>query len=225
MQSRRRRCRGQSRPSREGKMATISGTIITPDICLEVLKKEIDEKQLVGNIVEIAKYPKAKFDAAKHHPKYQKDGGKDREKGWRYSPSPGPTHAPTAKADIPIKEHWDPNDPLHITDFVSQHRVKQVYIDNGSKVNMIHEHCLHQQPIEWKTTSSHRAIAHYKGDNKGDRILGCQSPGRAQHSLKLACAFPAATILSTLHGVLKFNMSDGSAMVLTTKTEVGHDVQ
>nr|KAJ0226160.1 hypothetical protein LSAT_V11C100030910 [Lactuca sativa] len=45
-----------------------------------VLKREIDEKQLVGNIVDIAKELRAKFDEDEHQPKNQKDGGKGHER-------------------------------------------------------------------------------------------------------------------------------------------------
>ena len=38
-----------------------------------MLKREIDEKQLVGNIVDIKKDLMEKFNEDKHHPKQQKD--------------------------------------------------------------------------------------------------------------------------------------------------------
>lgn len=50
----------------------------------------------------------------------------------------------------PRLEQWDPNDPLHVTGFVGQHRVEQVYIDNVNSVNVIYKHCLRQLPIDWK---------------------------------------------------------------------------
>ena len=55
-----------------------------------VLKREIDEKQIVGIIVDIAKDLREKFDEDKHQPKNQKDEGRDREKRAKILSITGP---------------------------------------------------------------------------------------------------------------------------------------
>ncbi|CAI9284755.1 unnamed protein product [Lactuca saligna] len=80
-------------------------TKMQSSLLTHVEKWEIDEKQLVGNIVDIAKDLKPKFDEDKHHPKNQKDGGKDHQKGKRYSQSPSFAHVSTAKADAKVQEY------------------------------------------------------------------------------------------------------------------------
>nr|KAJ0195581.1 hypothetical protein LSAT_V11C700343870 [Lactuca sativa] len=134
-----------------------------------VLKREIDKKQLVGNIVDIAKDLRAKFNGDKHQPKNQKDGGKGNERRVEILTITGPHSCNNRHSqhigtkvyhqnilniaffmNVPRPEYWDLNDPFHITDFSSQNRVEQVYIDTGSRVNVIYEHCLRQLPIEWK---------------------------------------------------------------------------
>ncbi|KAL7589191.1 hypothetical protein Lser_V15G38099 [Lactuca serriola] len=126
-----------------------------------VLKHEINEKQLVGNIVDIAKDLNAKFDEGKHQPKNKKDRGKDHERRVKILTITGPRscsnrqnlhvgakvyHQNILNIEFsminPRPKHWDTNDPLHITSFISQNRVEQVYIDTGSRVNVIYEHCL-----------------------------------------------------------------------------------
>lgn len=44
----------------------------------------------------------------------------------------------------------DSNDLLHTVGFIGQKQVECVYIDNGSRVNVIYEHCLRRLPLEWK---------------------------------------------------------------------------
>lgn len=110
-----------------------------------------------------------KFNEDKHHPKQQKDWGNDCEKrveiltitGPRpytnresWYPDAGPYRQNILNiaflVNDPRPEPWDPNDTLHITGFVSQHSVEQVYIDNRTRVNMIYNYCLRQLQIKWK---------------------------------------------------------------------------
>nr|KAJ0209555.1 hypothetical protein LSAT_V11C400157750 [Lactuca sativa] len=148
-------------------------------------------------------------------------------------------------------EHWDPNYPLHITVFVSQLRVEQVYIDNGSRVNVIYQHYLRQLPIKWKEylqppsqgplvgfTSHHIwptgtvrlpfTLTSHDEAKEITRALEFSVVDRpTEHNILLArpALFQLQAIPSTLHGVLKFNTSDGSATVVVTKPKIGHDVE
>nr|KAJ0198857.1 hypothetical protein LSAT_V11C600334800 [Lactuca sativa] len=127
-----------------------------------MLKREIDEKQLVRNIVDNAKELRTNFNEYKHQHRNKKDGGKDHDKRPEMLTITGPhpcsnCQSQQANATVynqnmlniafsmsdPIPKHWDPNDPLYIIGFISQKHVKHV-------VNVIYEHCLWWLPIEWK---------------------------------------------------------------------------
>lgn len=235
-----------------------------------VLTWEIDEKELVGNIVDLAKYLREKFDENKHQPKNQKDGGKNHERRAKILTITGPhpcnncqsRHEGTGVYDQnilniafsmndPRTENWDPNEPLHITSFVSQHHVEQVYIDNGSRVNVIYEHCLRQLPIDWRkhlqppcqgplveftghniwpTGIVRLPFTLFSHDREKEITTGLEFSvvdRPTEHNILLGrpALFQLQAIPSTLHGVLKFNMSDRSTTVMATKPANGCDAQ
>ncbi|KAL7611781.1 uncharacterized protein LOC111900908 [Lactuca sativa] len=235
-----------------------------------VLKREIDEKQPVGNIVDKERYLREKFGEDKHQLKNQNDGGRDREKRVEILSITGPcpctnrqSRYPDARPyhqnilniafsmNDPRPKHWDPNDPLHITSFVSRHRIEQLYIDYGSRVNVIYKHCLSQLPIEWIEylqplcqgllvgfTSHHIwqtgtvrllfALVRHDREKEITRVLDfsvVNCPAEHNILLGLPALFQLRAIPSTIHGIIKFSTSDGSATIMANKPANKCDAQ
>ncbi|KAL7613291.1 hypothetical protein Lser_V15G09109 [Lactuca serriola] len=117
-----------------------------------VLKKEMEEKQLKGDLVKIARSLRAKFDAknAKNAPRegvQPKEIFMIRNKRSREAQSPnrwvpGPlARTLTFSTQDPRPEGWRGDNPLVIQASIKDVTIHRVYVDTGSSAYIIYEHC------------------------------------------------------------------------------------
>ncbi|XP_023754008.1 uncharacterized protein LOC111902400 [Lactuca sativa] len=126
-----------------------------------VLKKEMEEKQLKGDLVEIARSLRAKFDAenAKNTPREgvqpkeifmirskKSREEKQREQGnIRHS-----VRALTFSVQDPRPEGWRGDNPLVIQASIRDVTIHRVYVDTRSSADIIYEHCFWLLPDRLK---------------------------------------------------------------------------
>nr|KAJ0224493.1 hypothetical protein LSAT_V11C100030900 [Lactuca sativa] len=127
----------------------------------------------------------------------------------------------------PRPGHWHPNDPFHIIGFISQNHVKHVDIDNGT----IMLHLQQQGPLVgftghgiWPTGTIMLpfTLVSHDGTKQVTRVLEfLVFDYVAEHNILLGrpTLFQLQVIPSTLHGIIKFSTSDGSATVVATRPD------
>lgn len=131
-----------------------------------LLKKEIKEKQLKGNLSNIGKDMRSKFDADQKNIQAKKDIGKRQEKKSdsftitrprkRSEPYEVEDNIEVLSINIlnmtfstedPRPPNWDPRGPLLVTGYIHQTKVYSLYIDNGSSTDILYKHCFRKLSI------------------------------------------------------------------------------
>ncbi|KAI3493481.1 hypothetical protein L1887_41873 [Cichorium endivia] len=133
-----------------------------------MLKREMEEKQLKGNLVETAKKLREQYEANRNTGKNKKDG-QGIERGLeilairtshkRISHASDEVECPLQKnlnldfsVNDPRPDNWQGDDPLIIVGYVKNVKIHRVYIDTGSAADIIHEHCFNLLPQVIKDT-------------------------------------------------------------------------
>ena len=121
----------------------------------------MEEKQLKGDLVEIARSLRAKFDAenAKSTPREgvqpkeifmirskRSRGEQQTEQGTTRTPM----HTLTFSIQDPRPEGWRGDDPLVLQASIRDVTIHRVYVDTGSSADIIYEHCFRLLPDRWK---------------------------------------------------------------------------
>nr|KAJ0216070.1 hypothetical protein LSAT_V11C300135490 [Lactuca sativa] len=124
-------------------------------------RTEMEEKQLKGDLVEIARSLRAKFDVenAKNIPR---EGVQPKEISMIWSKrsrgeqqtEQGTTRTPmrmlTFSVQDPRPEGWRGDDPLVIQASIRDVTIRRVYVDTGSSSDIIYEHYFWLLPDRWK---------------------------------------------------------------------------
>lgn len=123
-----------------------------------MLRKEIDEKKLKGNLYDIVKDLRSKFDVEQKKAWAQKDVGKRQEKKGdiftitrpRKGCGPHETRGDievlsrsilniTFSLEDPRTPNCDPKDPLPVISYIHQMKVHRVYIDSVSSTDILYK--------------------------------------------------------------------------------------
>ncbi|KAL7583074.1 uncharacterized protein LOC111911354 [Lactuca sativa] len=126
-----------------------------------VLKKEMEEKQLKGDLVEVVRSLRAKFDAenAKGPPRegvqpreifmIRSKRSREEQRGEQATVKPS-ARALMFSAQDPRPDGWKGDNPLIIQASIRDVTIHRVYVDTGSSADIIYEHCFRFLPDRWK---------------------------------------------------------------------------
>lgn len=134
-----------------------------------MLKKEFEEKQVKGNLYDIAKGLRSYFDVDKNKSLPQKDARKCQDKKSDIFAISRPRKRGEPKKveddievlslnilnirfliDDPRPPNWNPRDPLLIIADIHQKQVHRLYIHNDNNTVILYKHCFRQLPTSWK---------------------------------------------------------------------------
>ncbi|XP_023735853.2 uncharacterized protein LOC111883767 [Lactuca sativa] len=121
----------------------------------------MEEKQLKGDLVEVARSLRAKFDVENAkgpsregvQPKeifmIRNKRSREEQRGEQIIVKP-PARALTFSIQDPRPDGWKGDNPLIIQASIKDVTIHRVYVDTGSSANIIYEHCFRLLPDRWK---------------------------------------------------------------------------
>lgn len=144
------------------------------DECM-VLRKEIDEKQLTGDLLTILKDLRSMFEVDQRNTRDRKDVGKRQVKEEILTIMRPCKRSELCKTDDDIEVlpknilniiffrrsedvGLEPKGSALITACICKILINRVYIDNDSGTDILYEHCFQQLLISWKESLTHPTI-------------------------------------------------------------------
>ncbi|XP_023755822.1 uncharacterized protein LOC111904277 [Lactuca sativa] len=239
-------------PQKDGTANTTKAEHMTlPTV--QPLKKKWRKKKIKGDLVEVAHSLRAKFDIenAKGAPKegtqpkeiFMIRAKRSRHEGPAHQENLTPmTQEHTFSAQDPRPEGWTGDNPLIIQTSIKYVVIHRVYVDTGSSVDIIYDHCFRLLPDRWKNglRPTMRRLVGFTGhslwplgmihlpltltshDKQRRKIVLVDFVvirHSAEHNIIMGrpALLKLGAIPSTMHGIVKLNTIGGPAMILATQ--------